>query len=87
MNEEFKTLLAAFNDTHNTWCGAMGLRSSLYQHLGSAGHKAAERHLARLRVAHEQASAALDAYMQGRRQFDAAAYEAQQRGLAHLQAA
>ena len=85
MNEEFKTLLAASNATHNAWCGAMSMHSALYPHIGSVGHAAAEAHLAELRSAHDQASAALDAHMQARRQFDTAAYEAQQRGIGQMQ--
>jgi len=62
MNEEFNTLLAAYKDTHNKWMGAMSLYSAVYDHLGKVGQRAAEQHQNELQAAHQEASAALDAY-------------------------
>ena len=87
MNEEFKTLLAAYNDTHNKWMGAMGLHNALHEHLGTLAQRASRQHQDELEAAHRAASDALDAYMQRTTGFDTTAYEQQQRTTGHLQAA
>ncbi len=75
MNQQ---LLKAFHAASNAYGGALALFSALAPHLSPVGREAATAELARLEAAARAAESACEA---------TSAYEAQQRGIAHLQAA